>query len=361
MNRHDVRLLQQVRGYPCVTILMPTHRTAPANQQDPLRLKMLLDQATNRLLSEFSRRDIERLLGRLDQLAGSLDLRYVQDGLALFANQDIGRAVVLPFSVKERVMIDETFATRELVYALNHLARYWVLALSEKPTRLYEGVHTNLTEVTQEGFPMVHEGPGGAAPLPGGYGIRKSAHRDERHRQFFRQVDNALKPFLADDPLPLVLIGIGRYQAFFRELTAHASAIVGVVSGSHDRTPAHELAKLAWPLVEYNVAARRQEALGELQKAVSEKRFVATVGEVWRLAHEGRGALLLVEEGFHYPALLDESGTHLVPVDDPTTPGAMDDAVDEIVETVMDKRGNVVFLPNGQLADYQRIALILRY
>jgi hypothetical protein len=44
---------------------------------------------------------------------------------------------------------------------------------------------------------MTHEGPGGATALPGGYGVNPSAHRDERHRQFFRSVDAALKPFLA--------------------------------------------------------------------------------------------------------------------------------------------------------------------
>ena len=109
------------------------------------------------------------------------------DGLALFVNQDFGRAFRMPFRIPERVILGETFFTRDLVYALNHSTRYWVLVLSEKPTRLYEGFNHNLTEIQTEGFPIIHEGPGGKAPLPGGFGIRKSAHRDARHRQFFSQ------------------------------------------------------------------------------------------------------------------------------------------------------------------------------
>jgi hypothetical protein len=58
------------------------------------------------------------------------------------------------------VVIDETFATRDLVYALNRLSRYWVLALSEKPTRLFEGVKDTLVEVENQGFPMTHTGRG---------------------------------------------------------------------------------------------------------------------------------------------------------------------------------------------------------
>ncbi len=33
MNRHEVKLLQQISGYPAVTITLPTHRTSPENQR----------------------------------------------------------------------------------------------------------------------------------------------------------------------------------------------------------------------------------------------------------------------------------------------------------------------------------------
>ena len=101
--------------------------------------------------------------------------------------------------------------------------------------------------------------------------------------------------------------------------------------------------------------------LSELDQAVGEQKVASTVGEVWRMANEGRGKLLLVEEDFHFPGQLDETGLHLSPADDPTAPGAIADAVDDIIETVLSKQGRVVFTENGQLATYQRIALVLRY
>ena len=52
MNRHDVLALQQISGYPALTITLPTHRTSPDNQQDPIRLRNLVTQATDRLLAE---------------------------------------------------------------------------------------------------------------------------------------------------------------------------------------------------------------------------------------------------------------------------------------------------------------------
>ncbi len=85
MNRSDVYLLQKIRAYPCLTIILPTHRTAPGSRQDHLLLKNLIAEATNRLLGEFNKRDVEPLLKRLEDLAGSIDFNHSLDGLALFA------------------------------------------------------------------------------------------------------------------------------------------------------------------------------------------------------------------------------------------------------------------------------------
>lgn len=361
MNHHEIHLLQQMKGYPSLTITLPTHRSSPENRQDPIRVKNLVEQATNRLLAEFSKREIAPLLDRLEKLIQGIDFRYTLDGLALFANRDFARAVQLPFSLKERVHIDETFFTRDLVFAMNRTPRYWVLVLSEKPTRLYEATRDNLIEIQDGGFPLTHEGPGGEQSLPGGFGIKKSAYRDEYHRKFFRQVDNAFKPFLADDPLPIVVVGVDRFLAFFDEVTDNKSSVLVAVKGSHDKTSAYELGELIWPQVKEALAEQRQQVLSELDAAIGARKSVSTIDEVWRFAKEGRGHLLLVEEDFHFPAKLDESGGHLLPADDLAASGTMDDAVDQIVEMVLSKQGRVVFLNNGQLAEHQRIALILRY
>jgi hypothetical protein len=208
---------------------------------------------------------------------------------------------------------------------------------------------------------MEHELPGGSTALPGGFGVNVSAIRDERHRQFFRAIDGALAPLLAADPLPLVVVGVDRWLAFFAEVTEHKDGIIATVNGSHDKTSPSELAKLVWPPTEAALAEQRARYREELGTAVSQQRVASTVGEVWRKANEGRGRLLLVEEDFHTPGRLDETGVHLLSADDLTAPGVIDDAVDEIVETVLSKGGRVVFMQNGELADFQRIALILRY
>lgn len=361
MNRQDIRVLQQAGGYPALTITMPTHRAKPENRQDPIRLKSLVKQAADRLLQEFGKREIAPLLARLEELAGGVNHHKNLDGLALFVNRDFARAVRLPFRLQERIVVDETFYTRDLVFAMNRTARYWLLVLSEKPTRLLYGTRDSLLEVEDHGFPMVHTGPGGERPLPGDFGVNKSAYRDERHRQFFRQVDAALKPLLAADPLPLVVVGVDRYLAFFREVSDHRDAVLTTLTGSHDGTSPHDLGRLVWPLVETSLAAEREQVFAELERSIGERKVAAGIAEVWPLAREGRGRLLLVEEDFHYPARVDPTGTIITPAEDATAPDVLDDAVDEVVEAVLLKQGQVVFVDPGRLAAQGRIALILRF
>lgn len=360
MNQLDIRLLQSIRGYPAVSILVPTHRTAPDNQQDPIRVKNLVDQAKERLLAEFSARELAPVVERLNLIVEEIDYTFTLDGLAIFVNADFARKFYIPFSVKPRVVIDETFATRDLVYALNRTKRYWVVALSEQPTRLYEGTRETLVEVTEHGFPMTMGRSGGERGAQAGR-LNEGAYRDELHRQFFRDIVNGVAEVRKEDELPVALVGVQRYLSFFTELMPDKEAIVARVEGNHDKSTAHQIGQLVWPEVKKGLDARRQQALDELGAAVGARRFVSTISDIWQYAHDGRGELLVVEEGFYFPARMEDNGRRIVAADDATAPDVIDDAVDEIIEAVLLKGGRVAFVDDGDLKDHQRIALVTRY
>lgn len=361
MNRAVIRLLQSMRGFPAVSILMPTHRTSPENRQDPIRLKNLIAEAAGRLSAEMPRAGADRVVARLEGLAGEIDFRYIWNGLALFANHDFAARYDLPFAPEARVAVGDTFAIRDIVYAFNRTPRYRALVLSEKPTSLYKGSAEGLVEILSHGFPMVHEGPGGEEPLPGGLGVSKEAYRDEMHRQFFRQVDAALGQIQSEDPLPIVVLGVDRYQAFFREVSKNTSSVVGIVPGNHDRKPPHEIAKLAWPVVQNHLQDERRKVLARLEEAVGKHQHASGIVEAWRVAQEGRGEILVVEEGFRQPARADATGSSLSLEVDPAAPGVIDDAVDELIQSILGTGGRVVFVEDGVLRVHQRIALIRRY
>ena len=282
------------------------------------------------------------------------------DGLCLFAARDKAAAFKLPFRVKPRVIIDETFATRDLVFTMNRAPGYLVLVLSEKPTRLYKAWTNVLDEHTAKPFPMIHKGPGGASRLPGGQGINPSAMRDQAHRDFFRTVDRAVAAWQSISRRPIILVGTERYLALYQEVTTDPEAVVGMLAGNHDMTSPSELGKLVWPVFQSGATITRTKALTQLDQAVGARQSVSGIEQVWLAAYKKQVSTLLVEVDFEYPADVSPEGDRLLSY---SGKGALslDDAVDEVIERVLSDGGEVFFYPVGTLDLHGRIAAVKRF
>lgn len=348
-----VAALQPPRDYPAVSILMPTHRRLPNNPQDYIRLRNLLGDARARLTAAAGTQ-AARALEQLERAVEEVDLARVLDGLAVFATATERHIVYLPIPVRARVIVDTSFATRDLVRSLQLNPRYWVLVLSDRATRLFEGVGGHLIEITTTGFPLLNGH--GDEPLPRDFGQEPSAHRIARRRAHFRRVDQAFAPLAAEQPLPVIVVGVARSLAFLDEVSRHRHLVIGQVVGGHDSTPAHHLGELVRPVVDDLVADSRRAALAELQHAVKERRYAGGLNEVRELIDQGRGAHLLVEEHLgvgHSPA--EEQSAH------PHDRSPDGDPVDDVVEAALDKKGRVTFVGDGTLRARGRIAVVLRY
>lgn len=358
LSRNELKSFQAHRDYPSVSILAPTHRTSPANKQDPIKVKNLVSKAIKRLHGEFKKREVAPVVNNLQQLVQDVDWQHTLDGLALFASKDKAAAMTLPFRVKPRAMIDETFATRDLVYAYNRATPYRVLVLGHT-ARLFDAWTNVLDEHLARPFPLVHKGRGGGSKLPGGVGINRSAIRDEDMRQFFRSADEAVANVQKANRLPLVVVGVERNLAFFREVTRQADDIVGILAGNHEKTSPRDLGRLVVPVFEAGATARRTEALVQLDAAVNANRYASGIAQAWREIAGGKCRILLVEKDYKYPADLANDGVRLVKHTG-QGPQALDDVVDEAIERVLAAGGEVFFYPAGDLELHQKVAAILR-
>jgi hypothetical protein len=364
MRRADVRSLAGRESYPSVSILMPTHRAHPENQQDAIRLKNLVKEARQQLSEEVGKRPSWPLMDRLETLSEEIDWRFNQDGLVLYASQDFAAWYRLPFSVEARVAIDRTFDTRDILYALHRMPRYRVLALAERPTRLFEGSGELLEEVRGDGFPISRKGAPGATRRPDAPQMRKSNIRPAHLDQFFTEVDRALTAIAETDDLALVLIGTRHSMTRFEQVSKNVGDIAIRIEGSYDEAGPAQIAELAWPRLEEWLAAQRQSAVQEVGAAAGAERLASGIEDAWKAALAGRGAKLVAEEGYRRPAVLQREGWELEIITDEKTangPAHLDDAVDELTEIVLEKGGKVVFVDEGALTDYGRVALILRY
>lgn len=358
MNLSEIQELQSLHEYPSVSILLPTYRHSPEDlQQNPVRVKNLVRQMTDRLNHEAPQ-EAAPLIQRMQELMHDIDYSHPSAGLGLFVNKSFARVMYLPFQVAERVVINTHFVTRDLMIAHARAPRYWTLVLSERMTRLLQGQDGKLTEFTGGGFPLPLEIPGVVTESGGNFGVEQSARRNEDDRHYFQRVDKHFGEVAGTEPLPLAVVGIERDLAAFKEVSKHNDQVLAIVQGRHRESSAAMLADLVWPAMEQALKAKQQDILQRLDSAIGADRFAAGVDNIWQLAQEGRINTLIVEENFHYPARLSDSGAHFIASDGPDE---MNDAVEEIIGSVLDKKGQVAFVAPGSLKEHGCIAAVRRY
>ncbi|MCX7929467.1 MAG: hypothetical protein N2663_01925 [Chlorobi bacterium] len=370
MNKHTIVLpdelknLRSRRGYPLVTIAMPTHRTFPENRQDPIRFKDLVRQVRDRLSRELSKREVANINEQLATIAERIDWAHALDGLVVFVGDGIERVVYLPVTVRERAIIDETFATRDLVVAQSKLLHYWVLVLSTDRTRLLEGYGNHLVEVISDHFPLHYDGPRSGDPdnpLPGGFGKDPSKYRDEQYRNYFRAVDQALRHTIGMQHPPVAIIGVERNRSYFAEVRSQHYEIIAELDGSMTEATLHQIAEYIAPTLEEYLERRAITTINEFSRAIAAGLYTCSITDMWHFSRQGRADLLIVEHGYTVAGRWDTEHRIFTPVDDPREPDIIDDVVDDIIEATLDHHGHVAFVPPQSLSPCKHIAMTLRY
>ena len=227
---------------------------------------------------------------------------------------------------------------------------------------------TNCAKIHGDSFPKGSTQEGVQTELTGNFGVELSTLQDTQAREFFHRVDEALGALHDSEPLPLALAGVERTIAYFDKVTKHGADVVARLHGNFEKVPQHELEAKIWPLVEQSMTQSRDRVLQRLEDAVGANRAAFGIDEVWAAAQTGRVDLVLAEENFHYPAVKNDAGndglTHLQAAENQAD---AIEAVDEIIETVLQNSGDVTFFEAGRLSNNARlpqqaaIAAILRY
>ncbi|WP_016909439.1 hypothetical protein [Streptomyces xiaopingdaonensis] len=360
--------LRKPRPYPAVTLVVPTHRTRPDNQQDPVRVRNLVAGVAKRLhddahVAEDVRADVT---AQLEQAEEEVDHVHALDTLVLFAARGEHQVWYLPRSAGERVVVGETFLTRNLVAATAQARRYWVLCFDERRARLWSGSDLQVTEARRDGFPVeapIEEG----VELTARETVAPSGYRHEAARQYLRAVDAALGRLLENEPRRLCLVALRQGLSALEDVGAHhaRSADAVLAKGGLADAPGHVLAAALEPALAELDERRTAFALERLGSARGNRTFAAGLDEVWTSAHEARLSLLVVEESYRETVRVEEG--HLRPVSDEEAraagleEGLVDDIVDETVETALSTDAEVVFVPEGTLAEHGRIAGVVRY
>lgn len=380
LSRNELHELVQTSTRDCVSIFMPTHRAGRETQQDPLRLKNLLDEAEGRLTSGGLRPPkVRELLGPVQALlTDDWFWQHQGDGLAVFVAPGLFRSYRLPFAFEELLVVANRFHLKPLLPLLSGDGRFYILALSQKAVRLLQGSRYRISEVELKDVPeslaealrydglektlQVHTG------TPGGAGERAaifhghSAGADEKNeslQRYFRQIVPGIESLLNEGGGPLVMAGVDYLWPIYREVNTYPHLLEEGVTGNPETLSAEDLHQRAWAIVGPYFLKARQEAVARYKQRAETEQASQDLREIVPAAHYGRVETLFVAVGRQQWGVFepDTNTVHLHSEANPDNEDLLDTAA---IQTLL-KGGAVYAVEPANMPDDAPIAAIFRY
>lgn len=365
---------------PCLSLYQPTHRRHPENQQDPIRFRNLLKKLEASLRQKYPTAEARLLLKPFDALAHDAEFwNHTLDGLAVLGGPGIFRALRIPQSVAELVVVDDSFHTKPLRRFLQSVDRYQVLGLNLDRIRLFEGNRHALDEIelVAEVPRTISDALGGELSEPhqtvASYGGVGGASNRMRHghggkadeadidaERFFRAVDRAvLAHYTKPSGLPLILAALPEHHHLFHEVSQNPLLVHDGIRFNPDSLPADELRALAWQAVEPRYQERLASLREEFEQARSKGAASDDLEQVAEAAPTGRVDTLLIDADQQIAGRLDctTGRVELAKLSDPH----IEDLLDDLGELVAKNGGTVMVIPTAGMPSRTGLAAIYRY
>jgi hypothetical protein len=134
--------------------------------------------------------------------------------------------------------------------------------------------------------------------------------------------------------------------------------LAGLVDTASAQTP-EELLRRSAASVESYLRSRRHDALAHVRRAEADggHHIASGIEAAWQCARRGRPRMLVVEQSYSAPGKV--GGHPLEPGHyRPDDPAHLYDLVDDLVEEVIRRGGQVALVDDGSLSDHGRVALL---
>ncbi|MFO7686695.1 MAG: hypothetical protein R6V60_11430 [Desulfobacterales bacterium] len=364
---------------PCISIYQPTHRHRPENQQNPIRFRNLLKTVEESLRQKYPTQEIQPLMEPFRLLESDRNFwNHTLDGLAILGAPGLFRIFRLQRPVSEFCAVADSFHVKPLIRILQSADRYQVLCLNRREMRLFEGNRDVLDEVepapgvpktisealgdelTEPHQTVASYGMGaGKTPMRHGHGAKKDEVDNDTER-YFRAVDRAiLEHHSRPTGLPLMLAAMKEYHAPFRKVSRNPFLMQEGIQINPDALSLDQLRVKAWGKVEPLYLERLSNLIENYQVARSRQLGSDDLSQVAQASIAGRIGHLLVEADRIIPGRIDP-GTGEIKLRDITHP-EIDDLLDDLAETVLRMKGDVVVVPKERMPSITGVSATYRF
>lgn len=318
-------LIEQPKSW-SISIYMPTVVAGSETRQNEIRFKNLIRESVQKLqetgLSEDEANEFLRPM--LEAIDREDSFWQQQDrGLAIFVTDGFYRYYKVPRDLFELVVVTDQFHLKPLLPLLTGDGTFYLLELSQKQVKLYEGDRDHMREVHVPGLPKNMDDvlqydeseqqgqfrigtTSGASTFsnsatgPGVFHGQSSPDRDDmtrRYGQFFHAINDGLHEFLNGKRAPLILACVEYLMPIYREANTYPHLLEEGISGNVKDDSIGSLHEQAWPIVEPIFAQEKERAVNNYQELSNTDLISTKVEETVPAAYYGRVDQLFVPVG----------------------------------------------------------------
>jgi hypothetical protein len=384
LSVEELKALVEQTKYPCISLYMPTIRAGAEVQQNSIRFKNLIRQAETLLEEEHEISHTEAL--DLLQPAMALDQedfwQHQDEGLAIFLADGFLREYRLPLKFDELVVVSHRFHVKPLMPLLTGDGDFYLLALSQKQIRLFEGTRYGMTEIELEDVPTSLEealqydetakegqfriGTSSGNPRPqqaGSFHGQGSPDRDDSKAdilQFFHVLDQGLQKYLKGKQAPLVLAGVNYLLPIYAEANSYPHLINEIIPVENiGILKPNDLHQSAWSIVEPHYTQTQQAAIEHYYELSGTGKTSTDLKEVVAGAYYGRVDQLFVAVGIQQWGNFDTQANELQMHAEPE-PGDEDLLNAAAAQTVLNG-GTVYAVTPDEVPEQAPVAAVFRY
>ena len=351
-DRHP--LLTRTGNAPAISLILPFHPIVAGKKELEYQLKRALERVESSLMGQYSRDFAIPVLEKLRGMIRTLNFNTHKKSIAIFASPLVEKVYYLDVPLKEKIVVDDTFEIRDLVYSKKQEVQYLVLLLSAERSKTYLG-HCSTFQLIKSNVPDHADAYANEPGEKVGNFSDPVARRQLLLDKFLYHMDQGLSLILKAYPYPVFVMGAEKVLGHFRQISRNEKNIVGYVHGNYLEAGEEAILTVLQPYLDNWQKVRQADLLNKVRAAADEKKLSAGLREIWKASSGRKGRLLVVEKGFSSPTRRAPDASLA------NQPFYIKDAVGDIMEKVLAGGGDVEFVEDGVLQEYDHIALVRYY
>lgn len=339
---------------PAVSIFMPFKPNITSKAVLIQSMKLLVKEAEQKLLNDYTGELVVLVMFKLHELLKRINYSTSRRSIAIYVSPVFEKVLYLNFEMEAAAVVEDSFQIAQLTNYKKQSKNYLLLLLNGKQGKIYLGNESSLSVIVSAPLKPVYAYVNDAPERVANFSDI-SERRQAIMEKFIRHTDNGLGIIIDAYRLPVFIMGPERIIGHFKKITRHQAAIVEYIAGNYYEASTTDLNELMRRHMNNWNKLQQKALLQKIEAAADNGRLVTGVAAICKACSSGNGKILVMERNYF---IYNDELRRLSKLQHYNRFSYIHNALDAIVEKVIEDGGDIELVDDGMLQDYEGMVLV---